>query len=67
MLHAALKDPRINVGEDVVLMVTKGERRIGRTIRKLSNSVEFSTKESMARRSEVKHNKQAQEAQARAF
>jgi len=33
-------------------MVTRGERRLGRTIRKLSNSVEFSTKETMARESE---------------
>jgi hypothetical protein len=33
-------------------MVTRGERRLGRTIRKLSNSVEFSTKETTARESE---------------
>ena len=30
-------------------MVTKGQRRLGRTIRTLENSVEFSTKESKAR------------------
>jgi len=35
-------------------MVTRGERRLGRTIRKLSNSVEISTKESMAKESEKK-------------
>jgi hypothetical protein len=33
-------------------MVTKGERRIGRTIRKLENSVEFSEKEALAKKSE---------------
>jgi len=43
-------------------MVTRGARRLGRTIRKLGNSVEFSAKESRAKTSEVKHNKQAQEA-----
>jgi hypothetical protein len=36
-------------------MVTKGQRRIGRTIRKLENSVEFSPKESRARESERKY------------
>jgi len=35
-------------------MVTKGERRLGRTIRKLSNSVELSAKESSAKASERK-------------
>ena len=44
-------------------MVTRGQRSLGRTIRKLSNSVEFSAKESMAKRSEIRHNRQAQEAQ----
>jgi len=44
-------------------MVTKGERRLGRTIRKLENSVEFSSKESKAKAFEVKHNRRAQEAQ----
>ena len=33
-------------------MVTKGQRRLGRTIRTLENSVEFSPKESKARESE---------------
>jgi len=46
----------------VVLMVTRGARRLGRTIRKLGNSVEFSVKESRAKISEFKHNKQAREA-----
>ena len=43
-------------------MVTRGARRLGRTIRKLGNSVEFSAKESRAKDSEKRHNKQAQEA-----
>ena len=33
-------------------MVTRGQRRLGRTIRNLENSVEFSPKESKARESE---------------
>ena len=33
-------------------MVTRGQRRLGRTIRNLENSVEFSSKESRARESE---------------
>ena len=45
-----------------MLMVTRGARKLGRTIRKLGNSVEFSTKESRAKGSEIKHNRQAQEA-----
>ena len=36
-------------------MVTKGQRRLGRTIRNLENSVEFSPKESKARESERKY------------
>ncbi len=36
-------------------MVTRGQRRLGRTIRTLENSVEFSTKESKARESERKY------------
>ncbi len=32
----------------VSILVTKGQRRLGRTIRKLENSVEFSAKESLA-------------------
>ena len=36
-------------------MVTKGQRRLGRTIRKLENSVELSSKESEARESEKKY------------
>jgi hypothetical protein len=44
-------------------MVTKGQRRLGRTIRKLEKSVEFSTKESRAKAAEIKHNSQAQKAQ----
>jgi hypothetical protein len=43
-------------------MVTRGSHKLGRTIRKLGNSIELSTKESRARDSEIKHNKQAQEA-----
>jgi uncharacterized protein Yka (UPF0111/DUF47 family) len=36
-------------------MVTRGQRRIGRTIRKLENSVELSTKESKAKEAEKKY------------
>ena len=36
-------------------MVTRGQRRLGRTIRKLENSVEFSAKESKARESGRKY------------
>ena len=36
-------------------MVTRGQRRLGRTIRNLENSVEFSPKESKARESERKY------------
>ncbi len=36
-------------------MVTRGQRRLGRIIRKLENSVELSTKESMAKESERKY------------
>ena len=41
-------------------MVTKGERRLGRTIRKLENSVELSPKESRAKESEKKVRENAQ-------
>jgi hypothetical protein len=41
-------------------MVTKGQRRIGRTIRKLGNSVEFSTKENKAKESEKKYRERIQ-------
>ena len=36
-------------------MVTKGQRRLGKTIRKLGNSVEFSTKENKAKDSEKQY------------
>lgn len=36
-------------------MVTRGQRRLGRTIRTLRNSVELSTKENRARESEKKY------------
>ena len=36
-------------------MVTRGQSRLGRTIRNLENSVEFSPKESRARESEKKY------------
>ena len=35
-------------------MVTRGQRRLGRTIRKLGNSVELGAKESQAKESEKK-------------
>jgi len=41
-------------------MVTKGERKLGRTIRKLENSVEFSNKETLAKQSEKKYRENAQ-------
>ena len=41
-------------------MVTKGQRRLGRTIRKLENSVELSSKESRARESEKKYKEKVQ-------
>ncbi len=44
-------------------MVTIGQRRLGTTIRKLEDSVEFSVKESRAKASEIKHNREAQAAQ----
>jgi hypothetical protein len=40
-------------------MVTRGARRIGRTIRKLGNSVELSSKESSAKESEKKYREKA--------
>ncbi len=40
-------------------MVTRGQRTLGRTIRKLQNSVEFSAKESMAKESERKSRESA--------
>ncbi len=41
-------------------MVTKGHRRLGRTIRILENSVELSAKESFAREDEKKSKSKAQ-------
>jgi hypothetical protein len=41
-------------------MVTKGERRLGRTIRKLENSVEFSDKETLAKKAETQHREKTQ-------
>jgi hypothetical protein len=40
--------------------VTKGQRRIGRTIRKLEGSVEFSAKESKASEQEKKYKQKIQ-------
>ena len=40
-------------------MVTRGQRTLGKTIRKLQNSVEFSAKESMAKQSEMKSRERA--------
>ena len=42
-------------------MVTRGQRRLGRTIRTLENSVEFSPKESKARESEKKYKKKIEQ------
>ena len=43
--------------------VTKGQRRIGRTIRKLENSVELSSKEGKAKLAEQKYKQKTQAAQ----
>jgi hypothetical protein len=40
--------------------VTKGQRRIGRTIRKLESSVEFSSKECKAKVEEQKYKQETQ-------
>jgi hypothetical protein len=40
-------------------MVTRGQRRLGKTIRKLEGSVELSTKESHAKESEKKYKQRA--------
>jgi len=42
--------------------VTKGQRRIGKTIRKLEGSVELSAKESKAKEAEKKYKQQVQTA-----
>jgi hypothetical protein len=41
--------------------VTKGQHRIGRTIRKLENSVELSSKECNAKISEIKYKQKTKE------
>ena len=43
--------------------VTRGQRRIGRTIRKLENSVELSSKEGKAKMEEQNFKQKAQEVQ----
>jgi hypothetical protein len=43
--------------------VTKGQRQLGRKIRKLENSVELSSKEGHAKLEEQKYKKKIQEAQ----
>ena len=42
-------------------MVTRGQSRLGRTIRNLENSVEFSTKESKALESEREYNEKIEQ------
>ncbi len=42
---------------------TVGERRLGRTIYKLGNSVELSSKEGKAKQAEQKHKQKAQQTQ----
>jgi hypothetical protein len=42
---------------------TRGERRLGRTIRKLENSVEFSSKEGKAKTTEQQYKQKTQAAQ----
>ena len=41
-------------------ITTKGQRRIGRTIRKLEASVEFSDKECLAKKDEARYRRKAQ-------
>ena len=41
-------------------MVTRGQRRLGRTIRKLENSVELSAKESRAKEAEKRYRETTQ-------
>lgn len=43
-------------------MVTRGQRRLGRTIRKLEESVELSAKESRAKEAEKKYKQKTQAA-----
>lgn len=43
--------------------ITVGERRLGRTIYKLGNSVEFSSDECKAKISEIKYKQKTQETQ----
>ena len=43
--------------------VTKGQRRLGRTIRKLENSVELSSKEGKAKLAEQKYKQKTQATQ----
>ena len=59
-LHLELLDRLVIVGKRSEIMVTKGERRLGRTIRKLENSVEFSSKESREKNAEKKYREKAQ-------
>ena len=42
-------------------MVTRGQRRLGRTIRKLENSVEFSAKENKAKEAEKEYKETVQQ------
>jgi hypothetical protein len=42
--------------------VTKGQRQLGRKIRKLENSVELSSKEDKAKESETKYKQKTQQA-----
>jgi hypothetical protein len=48
------------MGIGSVNMVTRGQRRIGRTIRKLENSVELSSKEGKAKLAEQKYKQKVQ-------
>jgi len=46
-----------------MFMVTRGQRTLGRTIRKLANSVEFSDKETLAKNLKKKHDEELRKAQ----
>jgi hypothetical protein len=52
------RQPIIENGSEI--MVTKGQHRLGRTIRTLENSIELSPKESQAKESEKKYKQTAQ-------
>jgi hypothetical protein len=59
-LRLSYKKRQVTIENGSEIMVTKGQRRLGRTIRTLENSVELSPKESIAKESEKKYKQTAQ-------